>query len=87
MERRDDSIGDTELTWCESAVIMPHNPRPGYMSSLWGRLRQCSVRTETTTDALRSFSTLVLSWLRHYATKRKVTGSMPDEVIEFFQLN
>jgi hypothetical protein len=24
------------------------------------------------------------SWLRHYATSRKVTGSIPDEVIGFF---
>jgi hypothetical protein len=24
------------------------------------------------------------SWLRHYATNRKVAGSIPDEVIEFF---
>jgi hypothetical protein len=24
------------------------------------------------------------SWLRHYATSRKVAGSIPDEVIEFF---
>jgi hypothetical protein len=23
-------------------------------------------------------------WLRHYATSRKVAGSIPDEVIEFF---
>jgi hypothetical protein len=27
------------------------------------------------------------SWLRHYATSRKVTGSIPDEVTGFFQLN
>jgi hypothetical protein len=26
------------------------------------------------------------SWLRHYATNRKVAGSIPDEVIGFFQL-
>jgi hypothetical protein len=26
------------------------------------------------------------SWLRHYATSRKVTGSSPDEVIGFFNL-
>jgi hypothetical protein len=26
------------------------------------------------------------SWLRHYATSRKVEGSNPDEVIEFFQV-
>jgi hypothetical protein len=25
-----------------------------------------------------------LSWLRHYATSRKVAGSIPDEVIGFF---
>jgi hypothetical protein len=24
--------------------------------------------------------------LRHYATSRKVVGSIPDEIIEFFQL-
>jgi hypothetical protein len=24
------------------------------------------------------------SWLRHYATRRKVVGSIPDEVIGFF---
>jgi hypothetical protein len=24
------------------------------------------------------------SWLRHYATSRKVAGSIPDEVIGFF---
>jgi hypothetical protein len=27
----------------------------------------------------------VRSWFRHYATNRKVTGSIPDEVIGFFQ--
>jgi hypothetical protein len=26
----------------------------------------------------------VASWLRHYATSRKVAGSIPDEVIGFF---
>jgi hypothetical protein len=26
------------------------------------------------------------SWLRHYATSRKVAGSIPDEVIGVFQL-
>jgi hypothetical protein len=26
------------------------------------------------------------SWLRHYATSRKVTGTIPDEVIGFFNL-
>jgi hypothetical protein len=26
------------------------------------------------------------SWLRHYATSRKVAGSIADEVIEFLQL-
>jgi hypothetical protein len=26
------------------------------------------------------------SWLRHYATRRKVAGSSPDEVIGFFNL-
>jgi hypothetical protein len=26
----------------------------------------------------------VHSWLRHYATSRKVAGSIPDEVIGFF---
>jgi hypothetical protein len=26
------------------------------------------------------------SWLRHYATSRKVAGSIPDEVIGFFNL-
>jgi hypothetical protein len=25
------------------------------------------------------------SWLRHYGTSRKVAGSRPDEVIQFFQ--
>jgi hypothetical protein len=25
------------------------------------------------------------SWLRHYATSRKVAGSIPDDVIRFFQ--
>jgi hypothetical protein len=25
------------------------------------------------------------SWLRHYATSRKVAGSIPDEIIGFFQ--
>jgi hypothetical protein len=27
---------------------------------------------------------VVYSWLGHYATRRKETGSTPDEVIEFF---
>jgi hypothetical protein len=26
------------------------------------------------------------SWLRHYSTSRKVAGSIPDEVIGFFNL-
>jgi hypothetical protein len=26
------------------------------------------------------------SWLRHYATNRKVAGSSPDEVIELFSI-
>jgi hypothetical protein len=30
--------------------------------------------------------TLQRSWLRHYATSRKVAGSISDEVTEFFQL-
>jgi hypothetical protein len=28
----------------------------------------------------------VVPWLRHYATSRKVAGSIPDEVIEFLIL-
>jgi hypothetical protein len=28
----------------------------------------------------------VSSWLRHYATSRKVASSIPDEVIRFFNL-
>jgi hypothetical protein len=28
--------------------------------------------------------TVTRSWLRHYATSRKVAGSIPDEVIGFF---
>jgi hypothetical protein len=27
---------------------------------------------------------VILIWLRHYATSRKVAGSVPDEVIGFF---
>jgi hypothetical protein len=27
----------------------------------------------------------VAEWLRHYATSRKVAGSIPDEVNEFFK--
>jgi hypothetical protein len=27
------------------------------------------------------------SWPRHYATSRKVAGSIPDEVTEFFDLS
>jgi hypothetical protein len=27
------------------------------------------------------------SWLRHYATNRKVVGSIPDDVIGFFNLS
>jgi hypothetical protein len=30
--------------------------------------------------------TLQCSWLRHYATSRKVMGSIPDEVVAFFNL-
>jgi hypothetical protein len=26
------------------------------------------------------------SWLRHYVTSRKIAGSIPDDVIGFFQL-
>jgi hypothetical protein len=26
----------------------------------------------------------LFSWFRHYATSQKVTGSIPDEVIRFF---
>jgi hypothetical protein len=29
----------------------------------------------------------VAYWLRHYATSRKVTGSIPDEVIRFFSID
>jgi hypothetical protein len=29
-------------------------------------------------------STTKLSWLRHYATRRKVAGSSPDAVMGFF---
>jgi hypothetical protein len=29
-------------------------------------------------------STRYRSWLRHYATSRKVVGSIPDEIIGFF---
>jgi aspartate carbamoyltransferase regulatory subunit len=29
-------------------------------------------------------SYIILQWLRHYATIRKVAGSIPDEVIGFF---
>jgi hypothetical protein len=32
------------------------------------------------------FSPPYRSWLRHYATSRKVTGSSPDEIIGFFNL-
>jgi ABC-type uncharacterized transport system permease subunit len=28
----------------------------------------------------------VVYWLRHYATSRKVAGSTPDEVIQFFSM-
>jgi hypothetical protein len=30
--------------------------------------------------------TRLRSWLRHYATSRKVAGSIPDEVVGFFNL-
>jgi hypothetical protein len=33
---------------------------------------------------LLSWGVRLRSWLRHYATSRKVTGSIPDEVIVFF---
>jgi hypothetical protein len=29
---------------------------------------------------------IIISWLRHYATIRKVAVSIPEEVIAFFQL-
>jgi hypothetical protein len=32
------------------------------------------------------FISVSITKLRHYATSRKVTGSIPDEVIGFFQL-
>jgi hypothetical protein len=34
---------------------------------------------------LNRYGHAVAEWLRHYATNRKVTGSRPDEVNEFFQ--
>jgi hypothetical protein len=39
----------------------------------------------TTLAATSNRRTSVHSWLRHSTTSRKVTGSIPDEVIEFFQ--
>jgi hypothetical protein len=39
-----------------------------------------------TTEALSPFATIHLkrNWLRHRAANRKIGGSIPDEVIEFF---
>jgi hypothetical protein len=33
---------------------------------------------------MKSRATRKRSWLRHYATRRKVAGSIPDEFIGFF---
>jgi hypothetical protein len=33
-----------------------------------------------------TMSTRWRNWLMHYATSRKIAGSSPDEVIEFFNL-
>jgi hypothetical protein len=43
-------------------------------------------KPEIITDILANFywGTRYHSWLRHYATSLKVTGSIPDEVIEIF---
>jgi hypothetical protein len=30
---------------------------------------------------------IIISWLRHYATSRKIAGSNLDEVIEFFSIH
>jgi hypothetical protein len=33
---------------------------------------------------IREHSSIVSSWLRHYTTSQKVIGSIPNEVIAFF---
>jgi hypothetical protein len=43
-------------------------------------------KPEITTDVFSNFywGTRYRSWLRHYATRLKVAGSIPDDVIEIF---
>jgi hypothetical protein len=46
----------------------------------WGKQR----KPQLVEPASRLRGTRQRSWLRHYATSRKDTGSIPDEVIGFF---
>jgi hypothetical protein len=52
---------------------------------------RCTVNMNSLTSTLRGLSISprghsLAKWLRHYATGRKVKGSIPDEVIEFFSI-
>jgi hypothetical protein len=38
----------------------------------------------TTVRYFKHIVSFLSFWLRHYATSRKVAGSIPDEVTEFF---
>jgi hypothetical protein len=69
---------------------LPFNPqRRSYRFPLDLRLGGWSGRHGVKTNlALPIYLTLRGggTWLRHYAKSWKVAGSIPDEVIEFFQL-
>jgi hypothetical protein len=60
------------ITWIKYVCICPWAPAYGP----WPNLRY--------TPNIRMRRTRKRSWLRHYATIQKVTGSIPDEVTGLF---
>jgi hypothetical protein len=69
----------------------PHPLRPAVTpvsclaySSILTIEQTCTSETKLTFKQLHG--TRQRSWLRHHATSRKVTGSIPDKVIGFFSL-
>jgi hypothetical protein len=53
--------------------------------AVYGGLPPCYYHYEIPVTEF-SFQVYKCSWLRHYTTSRQVIGSIPDEVIGFFQL-
>jgi hypothetical protein len=87
------------LSICSSATLFSHNIyRYPFSLTLYGyrceAIIPCFVILDTLSSEIRSFLPCYLmrwgtrwrSWLRHCATIRKDTGSIPDDVIRFFSL-